>query len=147
MKRILLNILEIKKAAKNIKDAEILLTFALAIGPNKIISNNFYNLKEKLKIDNFPQFLITKGYFDKYPDKIVSRFTIEEPQCYMTNGSWLHYSLPTNIKRGYEDDDDGEDYQVSVAASLDLSKKKVRKNNARSRFLSEGGYFGGRQLG
>ena len=101
MKRILLNILEIKKAAKNIKDAEILLTFALAIGPNKIISNNFYNLKEKLKIDNFPQFLITKGYFDKYPDKIVSRFTIEEPQCYMTNGSWLHYSLPSNIKSDY----------------------------------------------
>lgn len=101
MKRILLNILEIKKFAKSNKDAEILLTFALAIGPNKIISNNFYNLKQKLHIDSFPNFLITKGYFDKYPDKIVSRFTIEEPQCYMTNASWLHYPLPSIIKSDY----------------------------------------------
>ena len=99
--RILLNVLEIKKAAKNISDAEILLTFALAVGPNKIISTNFTLLKDKLHIRSVPEFLFTKGYLQKYPNKIVSRFTIEEPQCYMTNPSWIHYNIPSKIKSDY----------------------------------------------
>ena len=55
---ILLNTLEIKKAAKNNYDAEVLLTFALCVGFNKVVSNNvsvqnvsriFITLEEKIE--------------------------------------------------------------------------------------------------
>lgn len=99
--RILLNILEIKKAARNNPDAEVLLTFALAVGPNRVISTNFTSLRDKLNISSVPQFLFTKGYLERFPTTIVSRFYLEEPQCYMTNPGWLHYKLPAKIKSDY----------------------------------------------
>lgn len=99
--RILLNILEIKKAAKNNSDAEVLLTFALAVGANKIISTNFTSLREKLNIASVPQFLFNKGYLERFPNKIVSRFYLTEPQCYMTNPAWLHYKVSSKIKSDY----------------------------------------------
>lgn len=99
--RILLNILEIKKAAKNHPDAEVLLTFALAAGKDRIISTSFEVLKQKLHISYIPEFLFIKGYLQRYPNKIVSRFEIEEPQCYMSSPGWLHYNISSKIKSDY----------------------------------------------
>ena len=99
--RILLNILEIKKAARQNPNAEVVLAFALAVGKDRIISTNFISLREKLNIASVPEFLFTKGYLQKYPNKIVSRFEILEPQCYMTNPSWLHYKVPVKTKSDY----------------------------------------------
>lgn len=99
--RILLNIQEIKKAAKNIPDAEVLLTFALAMGKDRIISTNFESLKQKLHISHIPEFLFIKGYLQRYPNKIVSRFEIEEPQCYMNSPGWLHYNIASKTKSDY----------------------------------------------
>lgn len=99
--RILLNILEIQKAAKNNSDAQVVLTFALAAGKDRVISTNFTSLRQKLHIATVPQFLFTKGYLQKYPNKIVSRFQILEPQCYMTNPGWLHYQVSSKIKSDY----------------------------------------------
>jgi len=98
---ILLNILEIKKAAKNHADAEVLLTFALAVGKNCVISTSFESLRQKLYISYIPEYLFTKGYLQRYPNKIVSRFEIQEPQCYMTSPGWLHYNISSKIKSDY----------------------------------------------
>ena len=98
---ILLNTLEIKKAAKNNYDAEVLLTFALCVGFNKVVSNSFLHLKRKLNINNIPEHLFINGHLKKYDKKIVSRFLIKEPQCYMTNPSWLHYQIASKEKSEY----------------------------------------------
>lgn len=98
---ILLNTLEIKKVAKNIPEAEVVLTFALSIGYERVISYNFASLREKLAIRHIPEHLFTNGYLVKYQSKIVSKFRIVEPQCYMTNPSWLHYNLSAKTKSDY----------------------------------------------
>jgi len=98
---ILLNTLEIKKAAKYNFDAEVLLTFALSVGYNRVISNSFLTLKTKLHITNIPEHLFINGHLKKYGKKIVSRFTIQEPQCYMNNPSWLHYNISSKTKSDY----------------------------------------------
>ena len=93
--------IEIKKTAKGNTDAEVLLVFCLAAGINKVISTNFTFLREKLFISSVPQFLFTNGHLQKYPNKIVSRFKIEEPQCYLTNPSFLHFNLLSKTKSDY----------------------------------------------
>jgi|TARA_X000000950_G_scaffold80626_1_gene101377 hypothetical protein len=98
---ILLNTVEIKKAAKNNYEAEIVLTFALSVGYNKIISTSFPHLKNKLHISGVPEFLFIRGYLKKYKNKIVSNFRINEPQCYMNNPSWLHLKISAEAKSDY----------------------------------------------
>jgi hypothetical protein len=98
---ILLNTVEIKKAARNNYEAEVVLTFALCVGYNKIISSSFFHLKNKLHIAGVPEYLFTRGHLKKYNNKIVSKFKINEPQCYMSNPGWLHYNVSAETKSDY----------------------------------------------
>ena len=99
---ILLNTIKTQKDARNNPDAEVVLTFALVCGKNTIISNSFNFLKTKLHINSVPEFLFIKKFLTKTADnKIVSLYSIEEPQSYMRNASWLHLNVSSSIKSNY----------------------------------------------
>lgn len=80
---------EIKLDSNNTLEGIIVLTYALSIGYNSIISASLSNLQTRLSIGFVPQNIFKKRMFINTPQGIFNRYSTIEPQSYFKNNSWL----------------------------------------------------------
>lgn len=91
---------ELNKISK-IPDAHVLIIFCLYIGTEKPLSYSFNLLKQKLNIETIPNSLLTSNIITSYNHGIFCNYKTNEPQCYITNPSFVHMRWSAQDKSDY----------------------------------------------
>jgi hypothetical protein len=82
-------------------ESHVIMIFCLSVNPNNPISYSLSALKKKLNIDNIPNSIVYNRIIASYSHGIFTFINVKEPQCYVTNTSFVHMRLSAQVKSDY----------------------------------------------